>query len=48
VGRSPGNEVASTTGTRFLQTPDGYLILSFGLQAFEIAASLVGDVVEEN
>ena len=40
MGKSPGNEVASAPGARFLKTP--------GLQAFETVASLVEDVVEEN
>ena len=39
-GCSSLNEVASAPGARFLKTP--------GLQAFEIVASLVEDVVEEN
>lgn len=40
MAKSPGNEVASAPGARFLKTP--------GLKAFEIEASLVGDVVEGN
>ena len=55
MGKSPGNEVTSAPGERFSFKPvseecliPGALYSDLGCRAFEIAASLVGYVVEEN